>query len=448
MAWPRSARTDSACSAPALRGGSDTLRFALSVQRQQDDGFSATNPQVPFGSHHPDRDGFEQDSVSSQLSWAFAPGWELKAVGLHSSGEAQVDDGPGADARTGLRSQVGSLQLSAQLATGWRTVLRIGRAEDGYDTLASASAFASLGEIATESTQLAWENQVATPLGSLLLLAERNTQTVSRPGQAFAVSQRRLSGVAAGLQGQSGAHHWQLALRRDRNSQFGSQSTGSAAYGFDASAQLRFSAQLGSSFVAPSFNQLYFPNFGNPLLQPEEGLHKELGLRFTEGAHRLQLAWYEHRIRGYITSGAQPSNLPRTRIEGFSFGYDYSADDWTLSASLDAVDPRNATTANAQFDKLLPRRSRDALRLAAARRLGAVELGAALRHVGQRFDNAANSLALPAYTLLDLRADWQLAPEWKLGLKLNNAGDRRYETVYGYNQPGREWFLTLRYAGS
>ena len=317
----------------------------------------------------------------------------------------------------------------------------------GYDTLASASAFAALGEIATESTQISWENQIATPLGSLLLLAERNQQQVSRPGQAFTVSERRLTGFAAGLAGQAAAHHWQLALRRDRNSQFGSQTTGSAAYGFDVNPALRLSAQLGSSFVAPSFNQLYFPNFGNPLLKPEEGLHKELGLRWTEDAHRLALSWYEHRIRGYIPSGPQPPNLPRVRIEGFSLAYELSADDWSLSASLDAVDPRNASTNNANFDKLLPRRSRDALRLMAQRSLGAFQLGASLRHVGLRYDNAANSSELRAYTLLDLRADWQLAPAWKLGLKLNNAADRPYSTVLGYNQPGREWFMTLRYSG-
>lgn len=431
-----------------LRGGAGTLRYAFSLQRQQDDGFSATLPQAPFGNHNPDRDGFEQDSANAQIAWAFAPSWELKAVGLYSQGEVQIDDGPGADARAGLRSEVGSLQLSGQLSSGWRSSLRVAQAFDGYDTLVSASPWTDLGEIATRSTQIAWENQISTPLGSLLLLAERNQQKVSKPGaQNYELRERRISGLAAGLQGQAAGHHWQLALRRDRNSQFGSQSTGSAAYGFDVNAKLRLTAQLGTSFVAPSFNQLYWPGFGNPLLEPEEGVHKELGLRWQEGGHRLQLAWFEHRIRGYITGGAQPSNLPRTRIEGISLVWDYTAADWNLNASVDAVDPRNATTANAQFDKLLPRRAREVLRLGAERRWGAFTLAAQLRHVGERFDNAANTQALDAYSLLDLRADWALAPAWKLGLKLNNAADRAYSTAYGYQQPGREWFLTLRYSG-
>jgi vitamin B12 transporter len=40
-----------------------------------------------------------------------------------------------------------------------------------------------------------------------------------------------------------------------------------------------------------------------------------------------------------------------------------------------------------------------------------------------------------------------VARAWGLGLKLNNLGGQVYETVYGYNQPGREAFLTLRYNG-
>lgn len=432
-----------------LRGGAGSLRYAFSLQRQEDDGFSATRADAPFGNHNPDRDGFEQDSANAQLAWTLSPGWELKAVGLHSQGEVQIDDGPGADARAGLHSEVMSLQLSGQISSGWRSSLRIARAEDGYDTLSSASIWTDLGEILTQSTQLAWENQIATPLGSLLLLAERHQQQVSKPGaQNYAVTERRLTGLAAGLQGTAAGHHWQLALRRDRNSQFGSQNTGSAAYGYDVNPQLRLTAQLGSSFVAPSFNQLYWPGFGNPLLEPEEGVHKELGLRWNQGGHRLQLAWYEHRIRGYITGGVAATNLPRTRIEGISLVWDYSAADWNLNASIDAVDPRNATTANAQFDRLLPRRARDVWRVSADRRFGPLTVAAQLRHVGDRFDNAANTVPLDAYTLLDLRADWQLAPAWKLGLKLNNAADRDYSTANGYQQPGREWFLTLRYSGS
>ena len=46
---------------------------------------------------------------------------------------------------------------------------------------------------------------------------------------------------------------------------------------------------------------------------------------------------------------------------------------------------------------------------------------------------------------LDLYADWQVAKDWSLQAKVNNLTDRQYETSYGYNQPGRAVYLTLRW---
>jgi vitamin B12 transporter len=67
--------------------------------------------------------------------------------------------------------------------------------------------------------------------------------------------------------------------------------------------------------------------------------------------------------------------------------------------------------------------------------------------VGSRFDNAANTVRVAGYATVDLRAEWKPLPAWVLALRLNNAGGKTYETVQGYNQPGREAHVTLRYAG-
>ena len=65
--------------------------------------------------------------------------------------------------------------------------------------------------------------------------------------------------------------------------------------------------------------------------------------------------------------------------------------------------------------------------------------------VDERFDNAANTVRLGGFTLFDLYGDWRATQDWSLGVRLNNLTDRRYETAYGYNQPGREVYLTVRY---
>ena len=63
----------------------------------------------------------------------------------------------------------------------------------------------------------------------------------------------------AGLNGSAGDHSWQANLRRDSNSQFGDTDTGFAGYGYRITPAWRVHASHGTTFVAPSFNQLYFP---------------------------------------------------------------------------------------------------------------------------------------------------------------------------------------------
>ena len=425
--------------------GSGGFDAVASLQRSTTRGQSSTNPLVPFGSYNADDDGFRQTSGSVKLGWQPAAGWRLEWLSLASRGNTQLDDGPGVDARAELRNEVHLLSLRAQPMPGWTSRLAYSQSVDAYDTLASASPFASLGTIQTRQHQLSWENQLATPLGTALALAERSTQTVSRPGTPFAVSERDIDALALGLNGQGAGHTWQASLRRDRNDQFGGVTTGAAGWGYSLTPAWRVLASVGASHTLPSFNQLYFPGFGNDKLLPEEGRQTEAHLRWTEGAHTLRATAYDYRIRGYISGGPQPVNLPRTRIQGITLAWEAQFDALKTALTVDHVDPRNATAGTANFDKLLPRRARNALKAQADWTLGAWTVGGAFNAFSHRFDNPANTLRLGGYATLDVHADWALRRHWTLGLRLNNLADRAYETAWGYNQPGRAGFVTLRW---
>jgi len=423
-------------------------RFDAAAQVQHLDvrGVSATNAKVPFGSYNPDRDGFRQTGGSLRLGWRPLADWRVDALALQSRGISGVDDGPGADARAELENRITSLTVHGKPLPGWDLRVSASEAVDAYSTLASASAFTDIGTIQSTNRQFSWENSTATPLGTALLLAERLEEVVSRPGTPFDVSNRHIDGVALGLTGSAAGHSWQGSVRRDRNSQFGGHTTGVLAYGYAVLPQLRLGASGGRSYVAPSFNQLYYPAFGNPLLQPEEGRHAEINARWTLGAHGMRAAIYRNRYRSFISSGPQPVNLPLAEIQGATLAYEGQWRDVALAASIDHTDPRNATAGNANHDKLLPRRAKDALRMAADWQAGAWTAGATASMFSYRYDNAANTTRLGGYGTLDLRAEWALQRDLALGVKLNNVGDKRYETALGYDQPGREAFVTLRYA--
>lgn len=426
--------------------GRGVFDAAVQVQHTEDRGFSSTNANVPFGSHDPDTDGFNQNAGSVKLGWQMAKDWRLESLVLESNGITQIDDGAGADARAKLRNAVQSLRLAGRLGETWQSTLSFARSVDVYDTLSSASPFSSLGPIASVQRQLSWDNQVATPIGTALVVAERLEQDVSKTDGQYDVTSRRIDAVGLGLNGSTAGHTWQASVRSDSNSQFGHQTTGALGYGWQLAPAWRLGASLGTSFIAPSFNQLYYPGFGSPDLQPEEGRHAELSLRWSAGDHAARLVWYANRIRGYITSGPQPVNVPRTSIDGVTLSYDGQLAGLAVGASLDHVDPRNTTEGSVNFDKQLRRRAKDALRAHADWNAGPWSSGATLVAFSSRFEDAANTQRLGGYATLDLRADWAFAPQWRLGVRLNNVADKAYETALGYNQPGRELFVALRWA--
>jgi vitamin B12 transporter len=428
-----------------LAFGQGALDGAVRFTHTRNRGFSATNPRVQFGNHDPDDDGFRQTAGLLRLGWQLSPDWRIEGSVLESEGETQYDDGPGADSRATLRNGVQSLQASGRLGAAWRTRLSYGRSTDVYDTLATASRFTPLGATRTEQTQLGWENTVATPLGTAVALLERIEQDVARPGTPYATSRRTIDAAGLGLNGEADRHSWQAALRHDANSQFGGQTTGSAGYGFALTPAWRVAGSYGSSFVAPSFNQLYFPGFGSPDLLPEEGRHGEVSLRWSSGGQSLRAAWIDNRIRGYIPSGPLPVNVPRSRIDGLVMSYEGRWRGVVAGASYERLDPRNATGGSPNAGNLLPRRAQDAFRAQADWMLGRASVGGTLSAFSHRYEDAANRLRMAGFATLDLRADWALGPEWTLGARLNNLADKAYETAYGFNQPGREAFVTLRW---
>jgi vitamin B12 transporter len=423
----------------------------LQANRQRNKGFSSTNSKL--SSYSPDDDGYAQSTVVGKLGYQFSPTWRAQALAVHNEGKNRLDEsGLFVDPQTAPRNDVLSLVIDGQLQPGWATSLRLARTEDELNTLRSKTA-SNIGITSTVQRQLSWENRVQTGVGSLLLLAERLEQEVGKPGANFSVTQRQINGLALGLDGHAGPHTWQASLRHDSNSQFGSPTTGSLAYGFDITPQWRVGASAGTYFLAPSFNQLYFPGFGNANLQPERGRELELNAGWHQAGQEVKLTAFQNRVHNYIVNRTvaglqQPVNIDQARIRGLTLGYQGVVDDWTLSSSLDWTDPRNVSSADINNGKWLPRRSKTAAKAAADRSWGAWSAGADVQAFGKRYDDDSNTLSkrTPGFTTADLRADWRFMPDWTLQARLNNLADKRYETIYGYNQPGRELYLSLRWA--
>ena len=417
-------------------GSAGALGYSVDVVTSRDKGFSATNPAVPFGSYNPDRDGFTQNAINANLNYKINADWRVAGGALYSDGVNRFDDGPNRDTRTRVQTQTGNVSVDGNVLPGWRTTLRFGQGSDTSHAIVSGFL---PGDFKTQQDQWTWQNSIDTPIGAALVGVENLNQSVDSSTK-YTVSNRRVSSYFGGINGTYGAHSWQGNVRHDSNSQFGGNTTGFAGYGFKITSALRAHASYGTSFVAPSFNQLYFPNFGNPLLQPEQGKNFDLGVTYSQAGHSVKLVHFENKIRGFITSTTSPTNIPRAKIDGWTAGYDGRMGNFTLRAAYDKLDPRNELTG-----KLLPRRNREQISASVDYAMDAWRVGGSVLSAGSRFDNTANTTPIAGYVTIDAYVDFKVTPELTLQAKGVNLTNKDYQTILGYNQPGRGAFVSLRY---
>lgn len=445
-----------------VSGRQGALDYSVRVSHQSVGGRSATNARAVYD-FVPDDDGFRQSAAAVQLGYALTADWALRLSASYGDGVTEFDDGvpftgPAVNSRSKLRNDTLSLSTRGRITPIWTTELRYGRTTDLVRTVEAASP-ASLTAARSRQEQWAWQHDVVTPLGTLMAAAERLTQDIGGSTVAaydssfnfvgftgYAGQRRRIDSLVLGLSGQARGHHWQASAREDRNSQYGTQHTGGLSYGYDLTPAWRVSASLGTSFAAPTFAQLYYPGFSNPDLLPEQGFNKDLAVRWLQGAHEAKLVYYNNRVRQAISAGRRPANIPHARFEGATLSYALHLAEWSVTASLDQLRAVNEGTG-----ARLVRRAEQAAALSVDRRWGVWQFGSDLQAMGERRDFRPTDFStptarLPGYAIWGLRAQWQASKAVTVAARVDNVGDKDYETVYGYNQPGREWFVSLNWA--
>ncbi|MEY2952877.1 MAG: hypothetical protein RLZZ401_964, partial [Pseudomonadota bacterium] len=143
-------------------------------------------------------------------------------------------------------------------------------------------------------------------------------------------------------------------------------------------------------------------------------------------------------------SGSFPgcyANTAKARYSGVTFSGQYNLEGYALRGSLDLQDPRDLT-----LDKQLARRSRQHASLGLDKRVGNWLVGAEAQLMGKRYSGAGETLPMGGYGLLNLNASSRVARDWTLLARIDNLGNKRYESISSYATPGRSLYVGLQWA--
>jgi vitamin B12 transporter len=350
---------------------------------------------------------------------------------------------------SGDESRVGQQVLGATLGftplSAWNVTLSAGQSKD-----LSRLYFGDApdGFFDTRRDTASWLNQLTLTSAQKLLLGADFEQDNVASDADYPVESRYDVGVFGLYEWLGPQAELQLSARRDHNQQFGDHDTGSAQWAYRFNDALRVTASYGTAFKAPTFNDLYYPFYGDPTLQPETSHSVEVGLNGRARALEWSVSAYQTEINDLIeydpvTFGA--ANIDRARIRGLETQLATRLAGWHVQLQLTLLDPRDT---GVDYGQLLPRIAHYTGRLDVDRDIGAFSVGATLFANGPRFEDPANTEPLGGYTTLDIRTAWRFAPQWEVQTVLKNALDRSYETALYYNQLGRSAYLTLRYVPS
>jgi len=439
-----------------LSGGNDATRFNLGASLDETAGIDSTGPSFDSDGDH---DAYRNRSLNLSLSHTFNERFEAGVNLLDSRGRSEYDNPYGRlDEDTWLSYpqqpytdfSVSSLGgwFDAQLNDAWHSRLELGHSENRDDKRDKLSDQRFIYN--TYRDQVTWQNDLAFDDQNQLMLGgdwyeERfhgtaNFSEDSRWNRA-AFAQYRFTG-----------EHFssELGVRHDRNQQYGDQTTWNASLTLPLNSRNDLLASYSEGFRAPTFNDLYDVQYGNPDLRPEHSKSYELQWRSQLASHtRLEASLYRTDLRdaiNYDPTLRRPGNVDNARINGFELSLLQEWAGWTSQLGVSMIDPRDRESGHT-----LQRRARRTLNLDLDRQFERFSVGASWQAVSGSYDDPSNNERIGGYGLVGLRGGMRLTTDVKLELKLDNLLDKQYSRAmysfdgsqYGYREEGRTLLFSV-----
>ncbi len=430
-----------------VSGGGEHSWYSLNTSGTDTKGFNAcTGKPSPGGAGcytiEPDKDGYRNFSGSFRAGYRFDNNVSMDAHAMKTKSHNNYDGSTVNESNAAQEILGGTLHFSP--LAPWQATLSLGSSRDDSDNFKNGVFKTRYN---TKRDNVSFQNDINITDKHLLTLGADYQKDHVDSTTNYTISSRHNTGLFTQYQGTFNKQELQFSMRQDDNEQFGRHYTGAAAWGTSIDKDLRATFSYGTAFKAPTFNELYYPGYGNENLQPEQSRSIEVGLKGKRSQSDWSINLYETRIDNliaYDSSISKPGNIDLTRIRGLELVFATIFHSWTINSNLTLLDPINQS-AGSNHGNLLPRRSGQTVRLDIDRPFKKYRLGATLRAEGRRYDDVANTRVLAGYALLDLRAEYQLTKAWQLQGRIENLFNKVYETSSFYNQPGRSLFVTLRY---
>lgn len=418
----------------------------LTVNREQSDGYDIYRG----ADSEKDDDGYSRTSLSLKGSQQLDQHWQALWSGQYDRGNTQYDDiyGSGGADESDYANYIWNLGAQYQ-GDKLTSKFTVNQSRDYNENFRGDNKDVARADFETMRKQVSWSNQYLLADG-LNLNGGLDWSNEAVLGD-YAQDERDILGayVLVGKQ-------WQqllaeVAVRYDDVENIDSETTYNVSFAYQFDEHWRLSATTGTAFKVPTFNDLYWPNSGNPDLLSETSTSYDMTLNYSRNTVSAYISVFKNDIDNLIAWAPtgevddngwdiwKPANVNNAEISGVEFFTKFEIFGFDNQLAYTYLEPEDKKTG-----EMLIGRSENEVNYSLSYQWHDFDLLANYHYQGKRF--AGYGLYLEAYQQLDLGIGYQVADNWQLRLKANNVFDEEIISATNYISPGRELFFSVSYS--
>lgn len=410
----------------------DNLNLFGTIGTARADGFSAKL------NADPDDDGYRQSylKLGADVQSGFGV---FKWQSQLNDGYSEFDTSFGGD-KSDTRQDSHQLDWSLQQEMVSHQ-LKISHSTD-RDTTYGLAVADSLFE--TERKEASYQATVTlTPQWNLIGGSNWYQEQVDKNAPNYSQDKRTNQSVFSGVGFQGEQWLFDATGRHDNVTAYGNKNTYQLSAGYRFTEQLTGRLSQGTAFKVPTFNDLYWPNFGNPLLEPEESRSRELGLAFNGSTLQLDVVLFKRDLTNLIIGGETASNTLLATIEGgeFTAGFDLLGTSQNLSYGY--LNGKDEKTGLKLVKRPAHKLSWNNSKKWQDWTFSSHALYQSRSFSGKTWDGQLQP-ELGSYLIWNLGLAYQLQPDITLRAKVDNLFDKEYQTNLGYRTAGVEFGLSVQ----
>jgi len=447
--------------------GSEKISNTVTVSFEDSEGFDAFNDASEFGpDSEPDNDGYQRISAAIRGDYELSNETELDWVFQYDDGENSFDNSFGTNENE-YQNHLWNIRYT-YTTDDWRSEFNVKQSideassNDDRDAQIEGSVFKTKRNQISALSQYSFSDAVNLSAGLEHYTDDIDGSRVRQFDGSFVDyegEKRDSDAVFISSVINVSQFVGEISARYDDIENTDSENTFNLSLGYHFFNHFTFATSRAKGFKAPTFNDLYFPNFSNSDLVSEISYNTEFLIRGIWKNQSLEIVRFDNKVDQLISFrfdlmiGFAPFNIDRANLDGHEVVYQYQQGSLShkLSASfVDAIDKSiDSFTGEAKNEQLL-RRAKEHYSYELIADLGDFSFFIQANYSGRRRDNdfstfPSTPVYLKSHIAVNLGATYQATEHLSLKFKVSDFTDANEPTVANYNAPGQQVYLTVQY---